>query len=981
MKQLIFLLLFFSTVVFALTPNTGYFDKLTSNNPATNTVAILKDVDIQSTGGLYVPSGTTGQRPTPTKDGMLRYNSTTLQAEIFKNGVWSSVGGGGISNWLTGTTYNINDVVINSSKIYQCLINHTSGTFSSDLASNYWTIISAVNVTAATGTLAIVNGGTGSTTQNFVDLTATQTVAGIKTFSSSIVGSVTGNSGATTNILGGSGGSIPYQTATNNTSLLSNGSAGQVLTSAGTTLAPTWTSPSAGNLTGPIQSTGTATYILDGAIPTTKLAVTNSNLVYGDSTGFAGTDTSLTFSDTTKLLSANLKGGINKILTASGTDSITLTPSPALSNYSNNVGYEFVFIAAGTNTTNSVTLNLNGLGSLNAYIDGTGTSTPAGRLVGGLYYRGIITSTSTVQISSFNSIGTNGGYVTGALNLKQGLGLDSGGNGSVLINGGFELSNTSGLGLGWTNSAAGTYSIATASSSVIEGSQSQQVSLSSQIMNLNQTVNTTSGQSTQWAVGSFYKTTAASFQICSIVDSLEQTCVPSANLILDGNSHSIEIPTTKGNTNIGIEYKTATESTTVIVDGAYVKQGIGLQSLSNDYGPTAYTPTSPNSSLAPTGANCTHSRSGPFLNIQCYFATLPAGGSGASQAQISLPTGLTTLSTYPTYQMVGTAGIAVNTATSYYVLVQGGVGYVTFSAQAGGASALTPQTGTALSTSSAFTFNARILIQGWSPIGSSVYSQASANTNSTDYTSTFTGFASVAPTTNQCKWSREGQWMNIDCSYTPTTTSGSTLFSFSLPSGYTLDTSKITTLNTTANAGQVWGTYGAAVSGSGFIVSAPGTSTSLLYGGDEFQTTSPSVLVPQVSNRMSASGVINNIHARIPIAGWSNSAQIVGSFTNYNSTNGITSPKIFSTTLVTTSGVLSNNMGGIFSSCTAANPSVCTLVGLTSTPNCSATVYGNGLASVGTSSATSSGISIGSYTATTGIALASQTINIFCQGY
>jgi hypothetical protein len=38
------------------------------------------------------------------------------------------------------------------------------------------------------GTLAVANGGTGSATQNFVDLTNTQTVAGAKTFSSTVTG-------------------------------------------------------------------------------------------------------------------------------------------------------------------------------------------------------------------------------------------------------------------------------------------------------------------------------------------------------------------------------------------------------------------------------------------------------------------------------------------------------------------------------------------------------------------------------------------------------------------------------------------------------------------------------------------------------------------------------------------------------------------------------------------------------------------------
>lgn len=41
--------------------------------------------------------------------------------------------------------------------------------------------------------VSVSNGGTGSTTQNFVDLSTSQTIAGTKTFSSTISGSVTGN--------------------------------------------------------------------------------------------------------------------------------------------------------------------------------------------------------------------------------------------------------------------------------------------------------------------------------------------------------------------------------------------------------------------------------------------------------------------------------------------------------------------------------------------------------------------------------------------------------------------------------------------------------------------------------------------------------------------------------------------------------------------------------------------------------------------
>ena len=55
------------------------------------------------------------------------------------------------------------------------------------------------NAANVTGTVAIANGGTGSTTQNFVDLTTAQTVAGAKTFSANTsVGGTLGVTGATT---------------------------------------------------------------------------------------------------------------------------------------------------------------------------------------------------------------------------------------------------------------------------------------------------------------------------------------------------------------------------------------------------------------------------------------------------------------------------------------------------------------------------------------------------------------------------------------------------------------------------------------------------------------------------------------------------------------------------------------------------------------------------------------------------------------
>ncbi len=49
-----------------------------------------------------------------------------------------------------------------------------------------------------TGVIPIVYGGTGSSTQNFVDLTTAQTIAGLKTFSNTIAGNISGNAGTVT---------------------------------------------------------------------------------------------------------------------------------------------------------------------------------------------------------------------------------------------------------------------------------------------------------------------------------------------------------------------------------------------------------------------------------------------------------------------------------------------------------------------------------------------------------------------------------------------------------------------------------------------------------------------------------------------------------------------------------------------------------------------------------------------------------------
>ena len=47
-------------------------------------------------------------------------------------------GGSGFTAWLTSTAYVINDEVRNSTKAYRCIVDHTSGTFATDLSAGKW---------------------------------------------------------------------------------------------------------------------------------------------------------------------------------------------------------------------------------------------------------------------------------------------------------------------------------------------------------------------------------------------------------------------------------------------------------------------------------------------------------------------------------------------------------------------------------------------------------------------------------------------------------------------------------------------------------------------------------------------------------------------------------------------------------------------------------------------------------------------------
>ena len=137
--------------------------------------------------------------------------------------------------------------------------------------------------TGVTGTLPIANGGTGTTSTTFVN--AATNVTGTLPIANGGTGQTLLSAvsvGTSTNLAGGSNGTIPYQSAAGTTQMLAVGTSGQVLQTNGAG-APTWVTPSSGamvlisTLTASSSSsltwTGLTTYnnyivILDSLVPT-----------------------------------------------------------------------------------------------------------------------------------------------------------------------------------------------------------------------------------------------------------------------------------------------------------------------------------------------------------------------------------------------------------------------------------------------------------------------------------------------------------------------------------------------------------------------------------------------------------------------------------------------------------------------------------------------------------------------------------------
>jgi len=218
--------------------------------------------------------------------GAIAPTSITTTGTITATGAITATGG--ITGTLTGTAANI-AAGTGGQILYQSAVGVTSklnnGTAGQVLTSAggtlapTWSAAGINSVSVATGNgFNSTNGGTatapiitlGTPLTGILKGTGTAMQVAIATDFPLLNQSTTGTASFANSIVGGSGGQILYQSAAGVTTPLSNGTAGQVLTSAGTTLAPIWSAVSgSGTVTSVTGSGGTTGLTLTGGAITT----------------------------------------------------------------------------------------------------------------------------------------------------------------------------------------------------------------------------------------------------------------------------------------------------------------------------------------------------------------------------------------------------------------------------------------------------------------------------------------------------------------------------------------------------------------------------------------------------------------------------------------------------------------------------------------------------------------------------------------
>jgi hypothetical protein len=220
------------------------------------------------------------------------------------------------------------------------------------------------------------------------------------------------------------------------------------------------------------------------------------------------------------------------------------------------------------------------------------------------------------------------------------------------------------------------------------------------------------------------------------------------------------------------------------------------------------------------------------------------------------------------------------------------------------------------------------------------FGNLSTGTDWVSYTPSIgTAFGTVSPASNQCKWKLIGADMLIKCSFAVGTPAAGTSF-ISIPSGYTIDASRLILQNTTSAPGDKVGFGQADGNGSNTnaFVTAPATSLTNFYHAG-LTSSAPNLTPTTTLVGLYAPGAIfSTDQIRIPILGLSSNTS---AWVQANS-SPIATTTVFSARVDAAGVVSGENVDWINGNCTVSVPYSCTFQAgiFTTAPNCEFTHSG-----------------------------------------
>lgn len=502
------------------------------------------------------------------------------------------------------------------------------------------------------------------------------------------------------------------------------------------------------------------------------------------------------------------------------------------------------------------------------------------------------------------------------------------GNNNLLRNPSFE-SNTSAF--GWTLTAgSGSKNV----TDYVDGVSSQQIVLSAVTGTvIDQSVTYTNMVGINAELGIWVKSSATTLQVCSLQGSTEIQCNP-----YDGSNAwryvVLNLPFPSSGS-IGVRLKTTGSTTaTVLLDGAYLGRATNVgsgniitewQDFPSVAAGTLITAATTNPTYGTIVTNKAQwRRVGGEAQIRWAFHQSTAGTNGSGIYFLNIPSVIGQIDTSKAAANSNTNSTQFANMDSNVGTFAGGVsgGYfhsgavvvhdatrlkfhISYTGAAQGAAVWNSGNQAFDQAEQSVTVVASVPIVGWS--SGQIIRMDSTNYGWTQYTPTLgAGFGTV--TNNVAFHRRNGEMLQVRGSFTSGTVSAAAA-SISLPSNLSIDSTKVSINNTTANTGPMvgyWDQSEAQSNTRGSIITATGTSTTLVYIANSDRNVSDSLITTTVTNSLPSSVVVS-YEFEVPISGWTinqNAPLLVGGVTS-----GATGLTRIETAKVTSAGVVTEGGG------------------------------------------------------------------------